>query len=277
MNKKIPIIIDCDMDVDDALALLILAKNLDKFNLKLIATVAGNVEVNKATNNLVFLSKLFFKKIKLAKGKGGRKDVDAKDVHGKSGLGNLIIKKQTPTSPLENSVEAIHKTLNENITTTIISLGPMTNIANLITKYPEDKSKIKEIYCMIGSVNGIGNIVPYAEFNAYYDATSFKIVSESGIKLIINPVELGLKVSRLSKELINKELNNSKKQKLIKEMINGMFEPDDTNTICLYDPNTICALLKPRYYKFIPCDIKVTDNKTSPGKWKTFISSFKIP
>ena len=49
-------------------------------------------------------------------------------------------------------------------------------------------------------------------------------------------------------------------------MINGMFEPDDTNTICLYDPNTICALLKPRYYKFIPCDIKVTDNKTSPGK-----------
>ena len=137
-------------------------------------------------------------------------------------------------------------------------------IAKLLTIYPQDKTKINNIWCMIGSINGIGNITPYAEFNAFCDPDAFKIVAESGIKLIINPIELGLK-SRLNKQFVANQLNNSNRQNKISQIVSGMFEPDDKNTICLYDPNTICALLKPEYYNFIPCDISV-NNTNLPGK-----------
>jgi inosine-uridine nucleoside N-ribohydrolase len=48
--KKIPVWFDCDTGVDDAIALILLSQ-LDSFDVVGVSTVAGNVGVDKTTNN----------------------------------------------------------------------------------------------------------------------------------------------------------------------------------------------------------------------------------
>ena len=48
--KKTPVWFDCDTGVDDAIALILLSQ-LDSFDVVGVSTVAGNVGVDKTTNN----------------------------------------------------------------------------------------------------------------------------------------------------------------------------------------------------------------------------------
>ncbi len=66
MNKR-PIIIDTDPGIDDAVAIAV-ALNSEKLDVKLITTVAGNVDVEKTTNNALKILKFFNKSIPVAKG-----------------------------------------------------------------------------------------------------------------------------------------------------------------------------------------------------------------
>ena len=49
-------------------------------------------------------------------------------------------------------------------------------------------------------------------------------------------------------------------------MIKGMTEPDDKNTVCLFDPCSFLSLDKPELFEFIKCDAKVFDDDNTPGK-----------
>ncbi|MEF3840714.1 nucleoside hydrolase, partial [Enterococcus faecalis] len=60
-KKKRPIIIDTDPGIDDAVALAI-ALNHPNLEVHLITTVAGNVDVEKTTNNALKLVDFFGKK-----------------------------------------------------------------------------------------------------------------------------------------------------------------------------------------------------------------------
>ena len=66
-TKKRPIIIDTDPGIDDAVALAI-ALNHPNLEVRLITTVAGNVDVEKTTNNALKLVDFFGKKVPVAKG-----------------------------------------------------------------------------------------------------------------------------------------------------------------------------------------------------------------
>ena len=60
-------IIDTDPGVDDATSLII-AMNNQNFDIKLITTTYGNVDIEKTTKNALFLVEKFGKDIKVAKG-----------------------------------------------------------------------------------------------------------------------------------------------------------------------------------------------------------------
>lgn len=61
---KRPIIIDTDPGIDDAVAIAI-ALYSEELDVKLITTVAGNVGVDKVTNNALKLLKYFKRKFPL--------------------------------------------------------------------------------------------------------------------------------------------------------------------------------------------------------------------
>ena len=238
--KKIPLIIDCDPGVDDTIALLLLSLKKDKYDIKLLSSCPGNLDINITTNNLQFFANNFFNVSTLSKGYekpiARNFEPDAEFVHGKSGLGEIEIEKQNYAISNNISYEEMYNILKDSQEKiTFLCLGPLTNIALLIKTYPQILNKIEKLYCMIGSINGIGNVTNYAEFNAYYDPEAFKIVAESNIPIVFNTIEVGLKC-RLIKNKVENELVNSKNQLLLKSMIKGMTEPDDKNTVCLFDP-----------------------------------------
>ena len=75
---------------------------------------------------------------------------------------------------------------------TIIAVGPLTNIGDLITKYPELKSKIKQIVIMGGSFYLGYNLKPpvNAEWNIHCDPDAARTVFHSGIPVVCAGLEV---------------------------------------------------------------------------------------
>ena len=245
---KESLIIDCDPGIDDALALVLLSENLDKFDLKLICSCAGNTPIELTTKNVQFFAENFFNGVTVARGSKNAlvkvKDKDASDVHGKSGMGDFFVGEQIyPVKP--NAVEE--------------------NVAKLVVNYPELKSKVEKIYTMIGSINGNGNVTPYSEFNSYFDPEAFDLVSKCGIPLVINPMELGVE-SRIKKTVFASMPTKTIKDNLVKTLAESIYEPLDPTSICLFDPNTVVGLTHPEFYDFVPCDVLVYTNPKIGGK-----------
>lgn len=267
--KKEAVIIDCDPGIDDALALLLLAENLDKVEIKLLTSCAGNTPIDITTKNLQFFASNFFNGVRVAKGSKlalvKHNALNADDVHGVNGLGDYAVGEQD--YPYEDdAVEAMYDVLqNSEEKIVIVALGPMTNIAKLVIMHPEIKEKIKCVYSMIGSIKGDGNITSYSEFNAYFDPEAFDLVVKSGLRLILNPMELGNE-TRIKKTVFAKMPTENMKDNFVKILVESINETVDPTCICLYDPNTIIALVNPELYEFVPCDVRVYTSPEIGGK-----------
>ena len=188
-----PIIIDCDPGVDDAMAIMN-ALYSTKVRTLLISCVAGNNPIERISNNALHIVELCHRKTPVAKGATVplyKKANYATHAHGKQGLGAYTYKGPYTKVIKDDSVEAMYKTLLENKDQhiTILAIGPMTNIAMLIRKYPEVKDYIRKIVFMGGSKETEQE--PYAEFNINFDPDAARIIFDSGIPLVMIPMELG--------------------------------------------------------------------------------------
>lgn len=75
---------------------------------------------------------------------------------------------------------------------TLIAIGPLTNLGDLLTRYPETKSKIKRIVIMGGAVyRGYGDSkTPTPEYNIQMDVPAARIVFTSGVPLTMAGLEV---------------------------------------------------------------------------------------
>jgi len=273
--KKFPIIIDTDPGIDDALAIL-LAFQCKKLDIKLITTVAGNVGIETATKNTLFLVKKYGYEIPVVKGANTplvREPINASDVHGNSGLGNF--KKDNTSANLsgEDAPKAISAILKSSLEPIIIiALGPLTNIAKLIQNHHDCLYNIKRMYLMTGSFDGKGNIVKHAEFNAFADPEALDIVLKSGLDIVLSPMELG-QDSAISKKVFEEMEITSEKDMMVTEMIEGGHDTVVKGKFGLHDPNTILALIKPSLYRFRKCNVFFSTDKKAYGKMKIQINS----
>ena len=267
--KKTPLIIDCDPGIDDAIALLLIYKYKDLFDIKLISSTAGNCSIDTTTNNVRYFADNFFNGTKVSQGSPiplvKVNPLGAEDVHGESGLGSVKIKKQTyPIA--EDSVEIMRDIIfNSDEKVTILCLGALTNIARLIVAHPEVREKISQIYSMIGSINGEGNIEPYAEFNAYFDPEALDLVAKSGIPMVINPLELA-RGSKIPKSTLKQYTPKNKLQQFVADITSSLNEFNDPINIGIYDAHSAVALISPEQYNFVPCDIEIYTNSETRGK-----------
>lgn len=196
MTKR-PIIIDTDPGIDDAVAIALALFNED-LDVKLISTVAGNVSLDNVTYNVMRLLKYLNKEnIPVAAGACKpliREAIDASGVHGKTGMEGFDFEEPDMSKVLKrNSVESMREILKQtDQKITIICIGPLTNIALLLTTYPKVKDKIEEIILMGGSTQR-GNCGVMSEFNFHVDPEAAKIVMQSGLKITMTPLDVGLK------------------------------------------------------------------------------------
>lgn len=183
MNKR-PIIIDTDPGVDDTIAILLAAAN-DSLDIKAINPVAGNVDYEMTAQNTIRLAEKL--KISCKVGVGASKPLfvegkSAGSIHGEGGLGGYIL----PATDRAFDGYAWDIVREEAIKAKgeleIVALGPLTNIAITLLRYPEVKPLIKRIVCMVGS-GYMGNMNSYAEFNAWADPDACEVVFASGVPI----------------------------------------------------------------------------------------------
>ena len=181
----LPIILDCDPGHDDALAMILAAKN-PALKLLGITTVSGNGGISKVTLNARRIATLANIDVPIAEGAG--KSIlgafeEANDIHGESALdGAELPEPKIELSPL-HAVDLIAKLIRESDkSVTLIATGPLTNIALFLKMHPRLKPKISEIVFMGGSASR-GNRTPYAEFNIWMDPEAAEVVLQSGLPL----------------------------------------------------------------------------------------------
>ncbi|WP_105648792.1 ribonucleoside hydrolase RihC [Cronobacter dublinensis] len=185
--KKTPIILDTDPGIDDAVAIAA-ALFSPEIDLQLITTVAGNVSVEKTTRNALQLLHFWQADVPVAQGAATpltRPLRDAASIHGESGMDGYDFPahdRQTLNVP---AFQAMYERLMASPEPlTLVTIGPLTNIALLLTHYPACTAKINRLVMMGGSA-GRGNFTPNAEFNIAIDPEAAARVFESDIEIVM--------------------------------------------------------------------------------------------
>jgi pyrimidine-specific ribonucleoside hydrolase rihA len=259
---KIPIVIDTDPGIDDFFALM-LARSAEIFDIRAIQTVAGNQVIEKVTDNTLRICQMLDIRTRLSKGAEKPilgEQITAGYIHGSNGLGDLQLEKG------DFAVENIpawdlmyEEARNAEGDLRIIALGPLTNIAIALLKYPDIKNFIKEIILMGGST-GLGNVSVYGEFNIVADPVAADIVFKSGIPLTM----VGLNVTHqtiLSEEDIEELLAiPCKFQKEITHLLRFAQKTEKEygfNGVILHDPLTVAYAMDPTVLTLKSCPVSI--------------------
>lgn len=180
------ILIDTDPGVDDAMAIL-LALASPEVEVSGLTTVFGNSRnIQLLTQNACTLLELAARPdIPVAMGAGGPL-LDAPhrsliNIHGHNVLGDVVL--PTPQiRPLAITAAEfiIQKCLATPKELTLVTIGPLTNIALALKLRPDLPDFVKEIVMMGGVVSNPGNVTPVAEANVYDDPEAAQIVLNAG-------------------------------------------------------------------------------------------------
>lgn len=182
--NSIPVILDVDTGIDDALAIILAVRN-PGLDVRAITCVGGNVELEQVVaNTLAVLTLAGGETIPVAAGMALpliEPPQDASYVHGRNGVADIDFPPHNLTAQDVHAVELLRRTLADAPgPVTIIGLAPLTNIAVLLRMYPEVTAKISRIVFMGGAI-GLGNVTATAEFNVWHDPEATEIVLRSGI------------------------------------------------------------------------------------------------
>ena len=269
-EKMVKCIIDTDPGVDDTAAISLSLYD-EVMDIKLITSVTGNLDIDTVTRNVLHILEKFDRTdIPVAVGAEKamfRESIDAIHVHKSGGMGNYNPPEKVNLKPIElNAVDAMYQTIKENAgDISIIALGPHTNVATLIQKYPEVTKMINHIYCEGCAPYGYKG-ERHISFNVSSDPEAFKIVFESGIPITIIPSRMGRELCNLTEEQVFeiRELNDV--GKFLFEMYNGYWEhgyPD--RRIALNDTCGVLIMRFPKLFKTKKAFFDVDTNE-QPGK-----------
>ena len=202
----IPVLIDCDPGYDDVIAIM-LALASPEVEVLGITTVEGNQPVAETTENALRVVEFLAREIPVAAG-ANRPLVREFPFRRTPSTVDADVRRDIPGLPPatgravdEHAVDLLARVLlaaDEPVT--LVPLGPLTNVALLLARYPDAAERIGRMVLMGGAI-GEGNATTAAEFNIYVDPESAQRVFSSGIDLtmvgldvtyraIVSPAEL---------------------------------------------------------------------------------------
>ncbi len=188
---SLPIILDCDPGNDDALGILVAAGH-SEINLQAVTTGAGHLSGDRTARNAaktLFLS--------------GQNNVPV----GAGALNPLVRERmiagvldmtsaldperpdleEQEIDPLNSSDLIIKSVLYEDIPT-IVTTGPLTNLATALHRSPEIVDSLDRIFVLGGSW-GLGNKTAASEWNILCDPEAAHIVFNSGVPVTMIPID----------------------------------------------------------------------------------------
>ncbi len=181
-ESRIPLLIDTDPGVDDALALL-MAFNDPRHEVVGLTIAAGNVGLNHTVANALKICDVAGVQVPVYPGCAApllHSAIDAAYVHGQDGLGDVGQPVSLRTAESEHAALAILRLSQVHSgKLLLVALGPLTNLAVALKLDPTLPSRIARLVVMGGAVTGHGNMTPAAEFNIGFDPEAAHIVLSS--------------------------------------------------------------------------------------------------
>ncbi|MDF2575559.1 MAG: nucleoside hydrolase [Agromyces sp.] len=181
----IPIVLDVDTGVDDAMAILFAVRH-PGLEVLGISCVAGNAPLAQVVDNTLRILDAAGAPEELPVAAGAVRPLlepprAARHVHGPAGLGDLVLPPTRRQATEESAVQLMRRLILEHPTpVTLVALAPQTNLALLLRTYPEVAGNLERIVFMGGSAS-VGNATAVAEFNVWHDPEAAAIVLDSNV------------------------------------------------------------------------------------------------
>lgn len=269
--KKRKIILDCDPGHDDAVAIMLAgsAKNIELLG---ITVTCGNQTLPKTLKNALNLVQFLNLNVPVSPGVEEpivREIRVAPEIHGETGLDGFEFPELTIKPDSRHAIDFIIETLMKSTEKiTMVTTGPMTNLALALRKQPKIKEHIEEIVFMGGSYT-YGNVTPAAEFNILFDPEAAHIIFTSGLPIVMLGLDVTRKVQVLP-EIITRmdKIQNRVSDLFTKLMITFNLNQKrvfDLDGGPLHDPLTIAYLIDSTVVQLTPmnCTIDISQGPSS--------------
>ncbi|AUQ25049.1 nucleoside hydrolase [Dickeya zeae] len=257
--RSIPVIIDCDPGIDDALALLS-AFVAPQLSIQGITVVNGNQPLPNTLRNALQIVEL-----------GGRTDIPVfagcwqpllrepihGQFHGQHGLGDSDFPAPRKTEEPQHAVNFIiarcraAAQCGERIT--LCSLGPMTNLASAFSIAPDIAAGIERIVSMGGACRELGNRTMTSEFNLLADPHAAHIVFSQGVPMTLLPLDATHQVI-LTPERVHELVAHAGRLRGPLSQLMAFWDRNDIKRYGsrggpLHDPLVIAWLLRPELFR----------------------------
>ncbi|MUZ73176.1 nucleoside hydrolase [Agrobacterium vitis] len=267
MEKPRKIIIDTDPGQDDAAAIMLALASPDQLDVLGLTVVAGNVPLSMTSRNARIVCELSGRS-DLPVYEGAlkpleRPQVTAEHVHGKTGLDGAEV--DEPVMPVQDqhAVDFIIDRIRREPagTITLCTLGPQTNVALALQKAPDIAPRIRELVMMGGGFFEGGNITPAAEFNVYVDPQASKIVFDSGVPIVMMPLDVTHQLLTTKARVARIGAIGTRVAEVMVAWLE-FFERFDIEKYGsdggpLHDPSVIAYLLQPELFSGRDCNVEI--------------------
>ncbi len=249
--KKIPILLDTDIgtDIDDAFAVALIARS-PELELLGVTTVSGDTHA-RARLAAKLLWEAGLRRVPVVAGEPGR----PLPIEQTRWARNFRSPQLRPGSAV-NFLDATLRRLPG--TTTIVAIGPLTNIAALLQKDPAIAKKISRIVLMGGSINhGYGDDpTPVAEYNIAADPAAAQKVFSSGVHILMVPLDVTamLQLHAADRHRVFTHLTP------VTDALAILYNLWNQRTPTLFDPMAVAMVIDPALCQTQPLDVQVDAN-----------------
>jgi pyrimidine-specific ribonucleoside hydrolase len=274
-GAPLPVIVDCDPGIDDAVALALVAAS-PELDLRAVTTVRGNVTVDVATRNAFrTLAACGIPDVPICQGAARplvRENPPYRPIHGLNGIGDI----ELPAAPRETSAEpalaAFERVLEPAAPgeITVIALAPLTNLALLLAMRPDLADRIGLLVVM-GATIDRGNITPFAEFNTWADPeAAYRVLAEAETPTRLFPLAATRKAAIDEPQRV--ELSGwSGAGATLAEMILGYDDHVTGAGWPLHDAMVVAGLLEPGLVELREASGVEVDTSTGPRRGATTV------
>lgn len=277
-----PVWLDCDVGVDDAIAIMALHA-LPETNLLAISTVSGNAPLSCTFWNAHRMNGLMKTHYPVYKGADRPLIVPAQHAvsfHGENGLGDVELPVPEDAKTLDTPAwDALYDCARQHPgELRLVAIGPLTNVAIALTKYPDLKTLLHTILIMGGAATG-GNVTPAAEFNIYADPDAAQIVFKSGVPIVMCGLDVTMKAVLRPEDWDELEQTGTDAGKFTKACLQkawSFLQPHGFSGVAMHDSCPVLYLAHPELFTAEPAGVFVeTRASITRGKTVTDLYSDK--
>lgn len=269
---KLPVWIDCDPGIDDAGAIL-MAHSLDALEIVGISTVAGNAPLDVTTKNALKLGDLSGAAYPVYAGASKplfKPYEDGAEFHGADGFGGAALPESARCAQKETAWDGLYAAAKQYPgELELVTMGPLTNVAIALEKYPALPTLLKRILIMGGSITR-GNCTPCAEYNIYTDPEAAQVVFRSGVPVVMCGLEVTEQAYLLPGEWEEIGRMDSEKARFFHKAAAHILQKNLENGhegFCIHDACPVFCLAHPECFAGEECGVFVeTQSELTLGK-----------